>query len=162
MESNPNGANQYLLDPRQKACWDFYINPKSATFGNAKQSAIKAGYSEEYSGQITVSEWFLVKIRRLNLLNKAERVLEEMVDMDDYDEVTTQSGDVIRKTNPALTKIKQDTAKFIAERVGKDEGYSTRSEVTGKDGDDINLGLVILPTKNDRTAEPENPLESAA
>jgi len=41
------------------------------------------------------------------------------------------------RTEPALVKIKQDTAKFIAERVGKNEGYSTRTELTGKDGEKL-------------------------
>lgn len=45
-KTNPNGANQYLIDPRQKKCWDLYVNPKSETFGNALQSALKAGYTE--------------------------------------------------------------------------------------------------------------------
>ena len=45
-------ANQYLIDPRQKAAWDGYINPKSKTFGNATQSAIEAGYGKSYAEHI--------------------------------------------------------------------------------------------------------------
>jgi hypothetical protein len=147
--SNPNGANQYLLDPRQKLCWDLYVNPKSETFGNATQSAIKAGYEPDYADQITTSEWFKGKLRRMNLLSKAEKVLEEMLDMpitvvdkfnrskddEDYDDEDEQ--ELVVRTEPALIKIKQDTAKFVASTQGKDEGYSTRSEVTGKGGDPL-------------------------
>lgn len=151
MISNPNGANQYNLDPRQKLCWESYINPRSETFGNATQSALKAGYEENYARTITVTEWFVVKVRRLNLLGKAEKVLEEMIDMNTLT-VVEVNGEQIIKNDPALSKIKQDTAKFIAERVGKDEGYSTRSELTGANGDQVNLGVIMLPpkeTKND-------------
>jgi len=135
-KSNPNGANQFSLDPRQKLCWDSYINPKSETFGNAYQSALKAGYEEATANQITTTEWFIGKCRRINLLNKAEKVLEEMIDMPTVN--TIEKGDeLIVKIDPALTKIKQDTAKFVAERLGKDNGYSTRNELTGPDGSDL-------------------------
>lgn len=135
--SNPNGANQYLLDPRQKACWDLYVNPKSETFGNAKQSAIRAGYEPEYAAQITVSEWFVAKVRRLNMLDKAEKVLEEMLEMDP---VTVMPDGTMRK-DPALAKIKQDTAKFVASSQGKSDGWSSRTEVTGDGGG----AIVVAP-----------------
>ena len=44
--TNPNKANQWKLDPRQKMCWDLYIDPNSPTFGNAYRSALQAGYEE--------------------------------------------------------------------------------------------------------------------
>lgn len=121
------------MDPRQKLCWESYINPKSETFGNAMQSAIKAGYEPEYANQITTVEWFKEKVRRLNMLSKAEKVLDETLEMDDM-EATTINDIPVVKRNPAITRIKQDTAKFLAERLGKDHGYTTRNETTGKDG----------------------------
>ena len=127
--SNPNNANQYQLDPRQKLCWENYINPKSETFGNAYQSAMKAGYEEGTAAQITTVDWFIEKRRRLNMLSKAEKVLDETLELDTLDEKGIH--------NPSLLKIKQDSAKFVAERIGKDEGYSTRTEQTGKDGKDL-------------------------
>jgi hypothetical protein len=136
-DSNPNGANQYNLDPRQKLCWDFYVNPKSETFGNALQSALKAGYEETYANQITVSEWFVEKVRRLNLLGKAEKVLEEMLELPVLIERTDRDGESVVMTDTGLVKIKQDTAKFITERRGKDEGYSTRTEHTGANGEKL-------------------------
>lgn len=42
--SNPNGSNQYNIDPRQRYMWGLYVDPKSETFGNAYQSAIGVGY----------------------------------------------------------------------------------------------------------------------
>ena len=67
--TNPYGANQYVMDPRQKMCWDLYVNPKSETFGNAAQSAIKAGYTDKTANQITTEDWFIGKLRRMNMLN---------------------------------------------------------------------------------------------
>lgn len=138
MKTNPNGANQYQLDPRQKMCWDLYINPKSATFANAKQSAIKAGYDPDYADQITTIDWFLGRIRRLNMLNKAEKVLDETLEMPIETIIVGDEKEVV-VTSPALLKIKQDTAKFIAERLGKADGYSVRVENTGPDGGAIEV-----------------------
>ena len=128
--TNPNGANQYLFDPRQKLCWDLYIDPKSETFGNAKQSAIRAGYVEDYADQITTAEWFLGKLRRFNMLHKAERNLDRALETNYIDIGTGEiRSDVMR--------IVMDVSKTVVTTLGKDEGYSTRSELTGKDGEKL-------------------------
>ena len=139
-------ANQYAMDPRQLLCWGYYVNPKSETFGNALRSALKAGYEDVYARSITSTQWFADKVRRLGMLSKAEKVLEETLDMDTS--ITTIVNEVeVVKIDPALAKIKQDTAKFIAERVGK-EYYSTRSEVTGADGKEIKGNTIIFKEFN--------------
>lgn len=120
-KSNPNKSNQYSIDPRQKLCWDLYVNPKSNTFGNAYQSALKAGYEVSYARTITDTEWFCEKVRRLQMLSKAERNLDEALDIGVKDK---DIGDRCLKATL-----------FVAERLGKDEGYSSRSELTGKDGE---------------------------
>lgn len=119
-ETNPNGANQYLLDPRQKLCWSNYINPSSETFGNATQSAIKAGYTPDYADQITTVDWFKGKVRRLNMVSKAERNLDNTLDL-----VTINKEGY---EDPQLLKIKVDVSKTIVQTLGKDEGYSTKTE----------------------------------
>lgn len=121
LETNPNGANQWQLDPRQKVCWDAYVNPKSKTFGNALQSALKAGYTEESAKHITKTDWFAERTRRLNLLNKSEKVLDETLDIPAID----KEG----RPDAALQRVKLDAAKFVADRLGKDEGYSTKKEI---------------------------------
>lgn len=129
--TNPNGSNQYNLDPRQKLCWEMYINPKSETFGNAKQSALKAGYAEDSANQITVTTWFLEKTRRLNMLSKGEKVLDETLS---YVAINKEG-----KIDVGVARIKLDAAKHVTSTLGKDEGYSTRTEQTGKDGGAIEI-----------------------
>lgn len=151
-KTNPNGSNQWILDPRQKLCWDLYVNPKSKYFGNAYQAAQCVGYEESYAATITTQDWFKEKVRRLNMLGKAEKVLDEMLEMPvevlDWEGSGEEKEEVVR-TESALVKIKQDTAKFVAERLGKDEGYSTRSELTGKDGD------ALIPDKQSKEKSDE-------
>ncbi len=142
--SNPNGANQYQLDPRQKLCWESYINPKSETFGNATQSAIKAGYEPDYADQITTVEWFKGKLRRLNMLSKGEKVLDETLDYIAIDD----KG----KIDVGIARIKLDAAKVVVTTLGKDEGYSTRVENTGKDGAELPTPIINV-YRNDGISE---------
>lgn len=128
------------LDPRQLDCWERYINPKSETFANAKRSAMAAGYSDAHSEDIKAFEWFKrmehrSKMQRMRV--KAEDALEEMLDMPvnviEYTGLGEDRTPVVT-TDTTLVKIKQDTAKFAVERLGKDE-WSTRQELTGADGE---------------------------
>jgi len=159
--TNPYGANQFTLDPRQRLCWELYTNPRSETFGNGTQSAIKAGYEPDYADQITTVEWFKGKLRRLNMLGKAEKVLEETLDMPINTlewEGHGEGREQVVVTNPQLIKIKQDTAKFLAERLGKAE-YSTRTELTGEDGGAIKATITGMKIIQDgdsiQNKEPE-------
>lgn len=124
-KNNPNGANQYKVDPRQALFLAYYLDPKSDTFSNAYQSAMRAGYEEAYAAQITAKmpEWLGEKVRDDVMLDKAEKALNEMLEIDEDAEAN-------------LKKIKQDTAKFVAERLNKNK-WAQRQEHTGKDGNPI-------------------------
>lgn len=142
LKTNPNGANQYLLDPRQQSCWSYYIDRKGKTYGNAYQSALKAGYAVTSATNITSEKWFIEKWRKLNLMAKAERVLDEDLEMETVVPVIGMFGPIIdkdtkkplTKIDPDLRRIRQSSASFIASRLGKNDGYSTRQELTGADG----------------------------
>lgn len=143
--TNPNGANQYVLDPRQKLCWELYTSPKSETFGNAYQSAMKAGYEEGYAAQITTAEWFLEKLRRLNMLSKAEKVLDKTLT---YEPVNEEG-----KIDTNLLRVQTDVAKHITNTLGKHEGYTTKVE-TELTGDSLNAVLVkFIDDKDHRNPE---------
>jgi hypothetical protein len=123
-KTNPNGANQYQLDPRQKLTWELYAKPGTEYFGNAYQSAMKAGYEEGYAAQITTAEWFLDKLRRLNMLSKAEKVLDKTLTYEPVDEKGEIKVDLLR--------VQTDVAKHITKTLGKDEGYSEKSDLNIK------------------------------
>lgn len=142
---NPYGSNQFQLDPRQKLCWELYINPKSETFGNGKQSAIKAGYEPDYADQITTSEWFKDRIRRLNMLSKAEKVLEKTLDYKTEDDEGKVKTDLLR--------IQADVSKHITSTLGKNEGYSNRQELTGADGKELPTPLLHAIFNNNSNKE---------
>jgi len=145
--SNPNGSNQYVFDPRQKMCWELYVDPKSETFGNATQSAVKAGYEWGTANQITTVDWFLGKLRKLNMVSKAERNLDKALDTNYVDIGTGEiRSDVMR--------IVMDVSKTVVTTLGKDEGYSTRSELTGKDGEKL-MPIPLLNAIEDEATDGE-------
>lgn len=118
--NNPNNANQYVPDPRQSLFLSYYLDPKSKTFSNALQSALKAGYEQEYAESITAQmpTWLSESIRDSEIIQRAEKNLSEFLN-DNEDK-----------------RIKADMTKFALERLNKAK-YSSRSEVTGKDGEAI-------------------------
>lgn len=148
MASNPNGANGTTKDPREQTCWDLYVESIAQGRENAYQSAIEAGYEESSAKKITVTRWFTErkeKLRRRDILSKAERVLEKTLEM----KVETDEG----KIQPDLLRIQTDVAKFYAKTQGKDDGYSERTELTQKDGKDLPTPILQNVFSNDSTEE---------
>lgn len=113
------------LNPQQTEFLANYIDPKSATFGNAYKSAIKAKYKEEYARVIinSLPKWLSENVgKKERLIMKAERRLEEFIGSRDQ-------------------RIGIDATKFTLARLKKEE-YSDRTEVTGKDGKDLNISII--------------------
>lgn len=124
--NNPNKVNQYTApDPRQSLFLKYYLSVKSETFSNALQSALKAGYSQEYSENLTseMPKWLSESLGDINLIKKAEKNLDKFLS-DDYED----------------DKIKSDITKFTLSRLGKQK-YSDRVEHTGAEGSDLVLQI---------------------
>jgi len=136
MTTNPNGANGTTSDPREQICWDNYVHSIFIGQENAYKSAIEAGYEEATARQITVRSWFIErksKLKRKDMLSKAERNLDKVLDLK-YETVDREG---IQKTNADILRVVVDVSKTIASTLGKNEGYSSRSELTGADGKDL-------------------------
>lgn len=132
-ETNPNGANGTTSDPREQITWDNYVAKLSKGIENAYESAIEAGYSEDSARNITMRDWFkerLGKLKRKDMLSNSEKKLARTLE---YEVEDKETG----KIQTDLLRIQVDVAKTLVSTLGKDEGYSTRSEVTGKDGKDL-------------------------
>jgi len=123
------GKKKSELDPRQAQTLANYLDPKSKTFGNLTQSAIKAGYTLSYADNLTslAPEWLSGNIGRAKMVAKAERNLDEFLDMDIKNVTVTKNGTVVEQDDVGKLKIKQDTSKFVAERLNKTH-YSSRTE----------------------------------
>lgn len=138
-----------ILSPQQISFLSFYTDPKSLSFGNARESAVRAKYSLNYANNITglMPDWLFDFIGNMNMVRKAERNLSEMLDLEVNEQVITmigplvdkETGQPIKKVNPNLLRIKQDTSKFVAERLNKDK-YSSQQEIKHSGG--VLVGLI--------------------
>lgn len=104
-------AKKELLDPRQALFLEYYLKPQSPTFSNIYQSAIKAGYSDEYAQNMRAKtlEWVsenVGSVTKDKLVTKAKRNLDKLLDSDDE-------------------KIQADITKFVAKT---DSEFSEKSE----------------------------------
>ena len=83
---------------------------------------------------------FLVERQEL-LLRKAELTLKELLELDlDQPNLEARFGPAKLK----LLKMKQEQAFFVLESLGKDIGYSKRTEITGKNGEEIRIKEIIF------------------
>lgn len=147
--TNPNGANQWVADPRQTLFLTYYLDPKSPTFSNALQSGLKAGFEESYAMNLMdkMPDWLREKVEKFKgnaLLEKAERNLDEMLELPNKVQAIGAFGPLWKKKKQkikgkdgkfetksvdtsepvmvhavGLLKVKADVTKFVAERIGK-------------------------------------------
>jgi transposase len=86
----------------------------------------------------------LIKWRNEKLLKKAEKISNEILDMGHVSDEGRVDSNILR--------VKQKESEFVRETVGKDFGYSKRSELTGKNGGSISVeaitGMKIIPEIN--------------
>lgn len=129
-------ANQYKADPRQALFLAGYLDPKSETFSNAYQSALAAGYEEEYAKVILSKDldWLSDSVKDAELVQKAEKALLEALGYSTLDE----NG----KVDSGAGRLKLDAAKLVLKGLKK-EKYSERSELTGADGKDLPAPVLV-------------------
>jgi hypothetical protein len=126
-----SSANQHTDDDREQLCWDIYVANLAKGIDNAYQAAIEAKYSEDHSRNITMQGWFKERkdrLRRKDMLSKAERNLDKVLDFD----MVNEEGKVDTQVASLVTGVSTTVVKTL----GK-EAYSERIEQTGKDGKDL-------------------------
>ena len=114
-------ANQFIPDPRQALFLERYLDPKSETFGSARGSAMKAGYSEQYADNLTCAlpTWLATALQDNKRLARAEKRLDQILDFEPEDE--------LGKIDNALVANQMKAITLVAKGLGKDR-YSERTE----------------------------------
>ena len=138
-------GNQYPTDPNESIFLKAYLDPKSSTIANAYQSAMGAGYEENYAKCILSKDldWLAENVRDEQMIKLAENNLREGMETDHYE--VDDKG--VLRINGSVFKTKLDVSKFVSERLNK-EKYSqkvetkltarVKSETTATD-DDIDI-----------------------
>lgn len=142
-----NITKKQALDPRQVKFLTLFLDPKSKTYANFYQSAVKAGYSKKYAEDLTYEfpDWLRENTGDQIMLAKAERNLNEALD-GQLDEAGKAQ------------KIKFDATKFAKERLDKDKWSRTENinhtfKRPFEDIEDEELENIILNSMNKQQLE---------
>jgi hypothetical protein len=125
----PVQGNQWVDDPRQLRFWSYYTDPDNDTFSNVYQSALKAGYSEEYARVLPSRnpKWLSEKVNELqseHLTEKAKEDIAETLTMKTKTTYTVQVGTdeykEFERNDPQLLRIQLEASKFVLSKLAKD------------------------------------------
>ena len=92
------------LDLRQQACLINYLSPASETMGNAKASALKAGYKGRGAALVVTQEWFRDRVRRIKQ-NQTEQI-DAIRDAIDPERIIKVLGELEKATQKRTFVIK--------------------------------------------------------
>lgn len=86
-------------DPRKALFLRMYFDKESPTWGNAKQSAIRAGFSEEYADCITYQKpkWFTDFGQQQNFVDLAEGHLREVLTLPNVSQAMGAFGPLVKR-----------------------------------------------------------------
>lgn len=114
------------LNPQQKEFLENYLDPQSETWGNALQSALKAGYKQEYAESITSKDlkWLSEYVGDKELADIAIENLKEF----------------LKTQDEKLQNIRWEATKTTLKGILKNK-FSERSELTGKDGKELKISF---------------------
>ena len=158
LKKDAKTSNQHMKDPRQALFIAYYIDPKSETFGNAMASALRAGYKKGYAKNIgnQMPEWLREKQEKIKdeeMIKLAENNLKEFMEVSVdqpiigmFGPVLDEEGDAVMKPNVGIMKIKQDTTKFVAERLNRKK-YGQKVELGTDPDNPIEINILSNGTK---------------
>lgn len=131
-DRNPNGK---FGDPvKQEKCWELYVQSWRNGSPSGYKAAIAAGYSEATAHNIQQFKWFKErkdKLRRSKMMSNAERNLSRILNLDYSKIKILPDGTKVDAVDTDTLRIVADISKTIVDRLGKDVGYTTKTEVGG-------------------------------
>jgi len=153
----PTPSKTEVNKARQDLFWEFYATTVLEGVPNITQSAIKAGFTEDFAERVGQQKWFKEKFKKVfrdDMLSKAEKNLKEILSLP-YLIKKKKDGEEYYEVDTDILKLVLDTSKTIVKSLGKDEGYSERSEVTGKGGEPVVFMPIELLDKHKLTNNEE-------
>lgn len=122
------------FDPRKIAFAAAYLDPLSPTYSNALQSALRAGFAQEYAESIMSKKlkWVAEIVGKQTLLDIAKKNLQRDLTVDFYSYTTKGRGKDKKKIklgiNSKVMKNVQDATFFVLEKLHPD--YKTVTKDT--------------------------------
>jgi hypothetical protein len=132
-------------DDRQDVAWDNYIKSWRAGKPNAKQAGLDAGYAPNTALNLGNLAWFKKKkdkLRRSTMMSRAERNLSRILSMDYSKMKLKDDGTEEEVIDKDILRVVADISKTIVTTLGKDEGYSSKTEIKGDMSGEIKINSI--------------------
>lgn len=112
---------QRLLDPKKALVISYYSDPNSETFGDAKNSMLRAGYSVANAKDPQKLQWLNAHRASfdVNLIKKAEKNL---------DRIASINIKLENKLGVEVAKLQADVSKFILDRLARSKYGKTEEQ----------------------------------
>ena len=137
-------------DDRQDVAWELYVKSWKAGKPNAKQAGLDAGYALNTAINLNNLTWFKKKkdkLRRSTMMSKAERNLNRILSLDYSTMKLKNDGTEEEVIDKDILRVVADISKSIVTTLGKDEGYSTKTEVKGDMSGEIKINSISYADK---------------
>lgn len=125
---SPTGC---VPDPREQIFWDVYMKMWKEGTPNAREAARQAGYAPNTCLNVTNLHWFKEKkgkLGRSKMVEKAERNIARILNMGYTEIKKLEDGSDKEVIDKDVLKIVADMSKTIVTTLGKDLGYSAKTE----------------------------------
>lgn len=150
----PSERNKNQDFSRRQLCWDYYVKSWRSGNPNAKAAALKAGFSENTAINIGNQKWFKEKkdkLRRSTMMSNAERNYSRILNLPwtrmKLVEVGKDDGGkpIMEKQEEVdidTLRVVEAASKTVLTTLGKDEGYSTKTELKGEMQGEIKINSI--------------------
>lgn len=149
----------FAADPGRDICWNLYLKSWRAGAPNAKQAALEAGYSPNTAINIRSVPWFKErhkKLRKSKMMDNAERNIARILNLGYTKIKQLEDGSQTEEVDKDVLRVVADMSKTIVQLLGKDEGYSQRTEVkvSALPTPILELGALDITPKLEESNEP--------
>jgi len=130
--TDPRIRNKNQDNSRRENCWNYYLKSVRDGNPNARQAARDAGFAENTAINIGNLAWFKEKkdkLRRSKMMNNAERNIARIINLGLTKIKTNPDGTQEEVFDADKARIVADMSKMIVTTLGKDLGYSSKTEV---------------------------------
>lgn len=158
--THPKLRNKNQDNNRREACWNYYLKTIRDGNPNAKAAALHAGFSENTAMNIKKMRWFKDKndkLRRSRMLNNAERNIARIINMGYTEMRKLEDGTVKEVVDKDVLKVVADMSKTIVTTLGKDLGYSAKTEIKVSEAPAPILQLDAIDVIAPQLEEPNEP-----
>lgn len=152
--THPSERNKNQDFSRRQQCWDYYVKSWRSGNPNAKQAALDAGFALNTAVNIGNQKWFKEKkdkLRRSTMMSNAERNYNRILNIPWSQMKLIESGKNDDGT-PKMVEVEvididaarlvESASKTIMTTLGKDEGYSSKTEVKGTMQGEIKINSI--------------------